>query len=248
MNRIEKCAENFEKLFGTKPADMTTGNDPEMMMILQRFIFGEVFETGNLDHKIRELLTVVCLTTMQTLPQLKGHTMAALNAGNTPIAIREAVYQCAPCIGFPRTLNALNTINEVFAAQGIELPLKAQSTVTEEERYEKGLAIQNPIYGDEIKDKYAELPDGMGEAVSRFLTELCFGDFYTRGVLTEAERELLLLGVLATLGADQQIKAHVMGNLKVGNSKETLYAAIIQCLPYIGFPAAFKAINIIKES
>lgn len=248
MNRIEKCVENFEKLFGTKPADMITGNDPEMMMILQRFIFGEVFETGNLDHKIRELLTVVCLTTMQTLPQLKGHTMAALNAGNTPIAIREAVYQCAPFIGFPRTLNALNTINEVFAAQGIELPLQAQSTVTEEERYEKGLAIQNPIYGNEIKDKYADLPDGMGEAVSRFLTELCFGDFYTRGVLTEAERELLMLGVLATLGADEQIKAHVMGNLKVGNSKETLYAAIIQCLPYIGFPAAFKAINIIKES
>ena len=56
-----------------------------------------------------------------------------------------------------------------------------------------------------------------------------------------------MLAVLAALGADTQIKAHVIGNLKAGNKKEDLYAAMIQCLPYIGFPAAFNAINMIKS-
>lgn len=247
MDRTEKCAQVFKTLFDGEPATMESGNDPELMIILQRFIFGEVFETGTLDKKTRELLTVVCLTAMQTLPQLKGHTQAALNAGNSPLEIREAVYQCAPFIGFPRTLNAVSAVDEVFLANGISLPLPAQGKAEEGERYEKGLAIQSPLYGNEIKEKYAGLPDGIGEALPRFLTEVCFGDFYTRGVLSVQERELLMLAVLAALGADTQIKAHVIGNLKAGNSKEVLYAAMVQCLPYIGFPAAFNAINIIKS-
>jgi 4-carboxymuconolactone decarboxylase len=57
-----------------------------------------------------------------------------------------------------------------------------------------------------------------------------------------------MLCVLTTLGANNQIKAHTIGNLKAGNSKETLYSAIIQCLPYIGFPFALNAINIIKTT
>lgn len=248
MDRMEACEKNFRLLFGGDPAGPDTGNDPEMLMMLQRFIFGEVFETGNLDIATRELLTVCCLVTMQTLPQLKSHTQAALNAGNSPLKIRETVYQCAPFIGFPKTLNALNTINQVFQANDIALPLPSQGTVTEETRFDAGLKIQAPLYGTEIRDKYAALPDGMGETLPRFLTEVCFGDYYTRGALTEAERELLMLAVLATLGADLQIKAHTIGNLKAGNSKATLYAAMIQCLPYIGFPAAFNAINIIMAT
>lgn len=247
MERIEKCKEVYRELFGGEPATMESGNDPELMIILQRFIFGEIFDTGVLKKETRELLTVVCLATMQTLPQLKAHVQAALNSGNPPLAVREAIYQCAPFIGFPRTLNAVSVADEVFLENGISLPLSAQGRIKESERYEKGLAVQFPLYGNEIKEKYGKLPDGIGEALPRFLTEVCFGDFYTRGVLDVQERELLMLAVLAALGADAQIKAHVAGNLKAGNSRETLYAAMVQCLPYIGFPAAFRAIDIIKS-
>lgn len=247
MNRVEKCKEVYAELFDGAPATMESGNDPELMIILQRFIFGEVFDMGTLDKKTRELLTVVCLTAIQTLPQLKAHVQAALNVGNSPLEVREAIYQCAPIIGFPRTLNAVSVADEVFQENGITLPLPTQGRTEESERYEKGLALQFPLYGNEIKEKYADLPDGIGEALPRFLTEMCFGDFYTRGVLSVQERELLVLAVLAAIGADVQIKAHVAGNLKAGNSKETLYAAMVQCLPYIGFPAAFNAVNIIKS-
>ena len=247
MDRIETCKTVYKELFGGEPATMENGNDPELMIILQRFIFGQVFETGNLDKKTRELLTVVCLTAMQTLPQLKAHVQAALNVGNSPLEVREAIYQCAPFIGFPRTLNAAGVADEVFLERGVALPLPLQGNVKEEERYQKGLAIQFPLYGDEIKETYADLPDGIREALPRFLTEMCFGDFYTRGVLSVPERELLMLAVLVASGAEAQIKAHVLGNLKAGNSKEKMYAAMVQCLPYIGFPAAFNGIRIIKS-
>ena len=113
MNREELTKETYAKLFGGE-ALSATGSDPELMNILQKFIFGEVFHGGVLTDQERELITIVTLTTQQTLPQLKAHTAAALNIGITPVKIREAVYQCAPFIGFPKTLNAVSTINEVF--------------------------------------------------------------------------------------------------------------------------------------
>ena len=81
------------------------------------------------------------------------------------------------------------------------------------------------------------------------LTETCFGDFYTRGGLDLKTRELLVFCGLATLGGtDRQMASHALGNLKAGNTGETLIAAMIQCYPYIGFPRISNAINIIKTT
>ena len=200
-----------------------------------------------LDIKTREMITCVCLATMQQLPQLKGHTGAALNVGVTPIELREAVYQCAPIIGFPKVLNAMTAVNEAFTERGIKVPLETQTTVTEENRYEKGHEIQYPLYGDRMKEALKDVPGGMGEKVARFLTEVHFGDFQTRSGLDTQTRELLTYCVLTVIGAEPQLHAHLRANLKAGNSKERVTAAVIQCMPYIGFPAALKALNIIKD-
>lgn len=247
MDRIELCKENYRTLFGGE-ALTGQGTDPELMDILQKFIFGEVFRTGDLSQKNREMITCVCLATMQTLPQLKAHAGAALNVGVTPLELRETIYQCAPFIGFPRTLNAVATLNEVFKERGIDLPLEPQATVTEDNRHAEGLKVQQPLYGDEIRKAMASLPEGMDKAVPDFLTEMCFGDFYTRKALDVRTRELLTMCVLATLGAERQLASHATGNLKAGNSKATLYAAMVQCLPYIGFPNALNAIRVIQAA
>ncbi len=245
MTRTQICNENMQKLFGSDMA--TTGDDAEMMQILQKYIFGEVFTVGDLDIKTRELITVVCLTTMQTLPQLKAHINGALNAGNTPLEVREAIYQCAPFIGFPKTLNALGVLNEVFKARGIQTPLESGVTVAENERYQKGKEIQEKLYGDEIKQAMKGLPQNMGDEAARFLTEVCFGDFYTRKGLDIKTRELLALAVLVAKDDDITLKSHIKGNLKAGNSPETIAAAIIQCMPYTGTPNALHALTYLKQ-
>ena len=180
MDRVERCEEKYAELFGGKPV-RDEGSDPEFMRILQRFIFGEVCYTGSLDDRMRELITVTVLAVNQTLPQLKSHTLACLHVGCTPEEVRETVYQCAPFIGFPKTLNAIAAMNESFEKAGISLPLASGETVTEEDRYEKGLSLQSPVYGDEIAERYKWLPGEFAAAVPRFLTELGFGDFATNG-------------------------------------------------------------------
>ena len=87
----------------------------------------------------------------------------------------------------------------------------------------------------------------MGADVSKFLTEVGFGDFYSREGLDIKTRELLILSILVTTGNTTTLKSHIKGNLKAGNTKETITAAIIQCLPYVGFPNTISALKIMKE-
>ena len=246
MDRIEVCKQNYRTLFGGE-ALTGQGTDPEMMDILQKFIFGEVFQTGELTLKQREMITCITLATMQTLPQLKAHAGAALNVGVTPEELREVMYLTAPFIGFPKMLNAVATVNEVFKERGVSLPLEKQGTVTEETRHETGKTIQDKQYPGGIVSVMEGLPGDMGKDVEQFLTDYFFGEIYSRGALDLKTRELLGYCVLTTLEAESQLHSHYHGNINAGNSPETLTAAVIQCLPYIGFSAAIKALRIIKQ-
>lgn len=247
MDRIEACREKFHTLFGGEPVQ-NEGTDPEFMRILQRFIFGEICYTGSLDDRMRELITVTVLAVNQTLPQLKAHVGACLHIGVTPVEVREAIYQCAPFIGFPKTLNAIAAMNEVFAEQGIALPLQNQETVNEDDRHKAGLAIQAPTYGDEIKDRYTWLPKPFDTAVPEFLTDFGFGDFNTRNGLSEKDRELLTVVLLAALGgAEVQVRAHAAGALKTGSTREEVVCALVHAMPYMGIPRLFNALNCAKD-
>ena len=61
MDRIEACKQNYRTLFGGE-ALTGQGTDPEMMDILQKFIFGDVFQTGDLTIKQREMITCITLS------------------------------------------------------------------------------------------------------------------------------------------------------------------------------------------
>jgi 4-carboxymuconolactone decarboxylase len=246
LDRIEKSKEKYKQLFGEQ-VTATHGTDPDFQNILNHFIFGEIFYQGNLDDKQRELITLVVLATNQTLPQLKVHVDAALHVGLTPIEIKEAIYQCAPYIGFPKTLNAIHEVNEVFKSNNISLPVESQAKVNETTRFEEGLAVQVKIFGDVIK-KIQENAPANQKHIQDYLSAFCFGDFYTRGGLDLKTRELLTICIIITLGgAESQVRAHVQGNSNVGNNKDTLISAITHCLPYIGFPRTLNALACVNE-
>lgn len=80
------------------------------------------------------------------------------------------------------------------------------------------------------------------------MTEFGFGDFSTRGGMDPKMRELLTLVLLAALGgAELQVRSHAIGALKVGNSKEEIFAALLHAMPYMGFPRMLNALNSIKD-
>lgn len=80
------------------------------------------------------------------------------------------------------------------------------------------------------------------------MTELCFGDFQTRKGLDAKTRELLTVVLLASMGgADIQVKSHISGALKAGNTKEEIVCALVHASGYMGIPRLFNALNAGKD-
>ena len=48
-------------------------------------------------------------------------------------------------------------------------------------------------------------------------------------------------------GAEVQVRSHVEGALKVGNTKEEIVCALVHAMPYMGVPRLFNALNCSKE-
>lgn len=244
MTRIETYRDNMEKL-GVTENDLSP-SFPGFENVKNRFIYGEVWNEGQMDDKLRSLVVVAILTTLEG-NDLGEQINAALNIGVRPEAILELFHQSAPYIGFSRAEKGLSVLAQIFEAKGIELPLEDNATVTEETRLEDGINVQKSIFGDVIDVMRANAPQDQ-KFIQDYLSGYCFGDTYTRKEIDLKTRELITFVCLVGLGdCAGQMKAHVGGNLSVGNTKEDLIGAVNQCMPYIGFPRTLNAIAIINE-
>lgn len=86
-------------------------------------------------------------------------------------------------------------------------------------------------------------------AVRRWLSANCFGDYYVRGGLTLAERELVTFCYLAAQGdTASQMGAHAAANLRMGNDQATLIAACLQLVPLVGYPRTLNALAIVEKA
>lgn len=246
FDRTQECVKNFHKLFKCEPFPKNCA-DPQMMEILQKYIFGEVFATGSLSDRERELITVTVLASLQTLPQLKAHINAALNAGATADELHESLYQLSAFIGFPRTLNALGVFQEVLKARGLKLSDHDPMTVTEENRIERGAALERELFCDDLKSALGSVPCGFEEKVHEFIQGFGLGDLFTRGGLELADRTMLAVVTLQALGKNTSLERWIRAALRAGCTEERLVAAVIQAMPYTGFPAALETLGALRR-
>ena len=244
MNRTEKARETRASL--QLPKTALEQQFPEFEAVKTQLVYGEIFHQGRLDAQTRLLVTAAVLTAVEGA-ELESFLTAALKSGTKPEALQEVFHQAAPYVGIPRAEKGLAAFARACRAAGVSLPLPPQGTVTEETRLAEGIAAQKAIFGNAIDDMRAGAPEDQ-KALQDDLSAWCFGDTYTRGGLDLATRELLtLVCIVAIGGCDPQVRSHVGGNLAVGNGRETLIAALCQCLPYIGFPRTLNAVAAVNE-
>jgi len=244
MTRIDTCKGNMERL-GVEENDLTP-QFPGFENVKNRFIYGEVWNQGQLPDQLRAIVVVAVLTTLEGA-DLAEQISAALTIGVTPETLLEVFYQAAPYIGFAKAEKGLRVLAQVFEVRNIEVPLQDNATVTEDTRLEDGITVQKSIFGPFIDAMRANAPADQ-KFIQDYLSAYCFGDTYTRKVLDLKTRELITFVCLVALGGcESQVKSHTTGNLVVGNTKEDLLGAINQCVPYIGFPRTLNAMAVVNE-
>jgi 4-carboxymuconolactone decarboxylase len=84
-------------------ADATTG-----------YALGDVWGRTQLDHRTRQIATVAAFAALGLRPYMKVHAGYALNLGVTEEELKEVVYLTTVHAGFPRALDAAQTLAELF--------------------------------------------------------------------------------------------------------------------------------------
>lgn len=243
MPLAQKAREIFERLLGGAKRDLLFASDKEYFTHHINFTFGESFAKANLDKEKYFLITLASTLAAGGKIEFKTLLKGAINNDINPISIKEVIYQATPYVGFARVRDFLSFCNDIFKKLGVELPLVPQSTTTEENRKIKGREVQNAIFGEANITKMIESTPKDKAFINDFLSANCFGDYYTRNGLDLKTRELLTLVYLISLGGvDNQVKAHISGNLNMGQSREDLLNIIAALIPYIGYPRALNAI------
>lgn len=222
--------------------------DPEFVERFENFAFGEVPASDDLDDHTRFMAILAALIGNQSLDLFKAMAKGAFNVGVTPVEAKEIVYQAAPYVGMGRVLPFLHALNELLEHRLVPLPLEGQATTTAETRLEAGAQKQVDLFGPHMADFYQSGPEETRH-INRWLAENCFGDYYTRTGLNDAEREMITFCLLiAQGGCEPQAVSHAQANLRLGNDRAFLIKVVSQCLPYIGYPRALNALRCIDEA
>lgn len=220
--------------------------DKELRAVMDNFTQNEVpAATPLVEKREVELIRLVSLVTQQSGALLQEEVATALAQGLAPEEILEAIYQCAPYTGFPRTVDAVEIARSVFKAKNVKVD-ENRGTVTAQSRLEAGADAQGTLFGETFRDMAKNGKDGM-PTINYFLASNCFGDYYTRKGLDLNTRELLTMAILVNLGTEPQLKAHIGANLKI-RTADYVEQAIYNCLPYCGYPRTLNALRLLKEA
>lgn len=219
--------------------------DPEFVERVEHFTFDEVVTDPEqqLDEETRWLAILSALIGAQSAEAFRKLLPQALDAGLSPVAVKETVYQAVDYLGLGRMLPFLDITNTVFSARSIALPLESQSTTTMDDRLEKGAQAQAAIFGEHMLEAWKT------GTINRWLAANCFGDYYTRTGLDLKHRELITFCFLAAQGGcEPQLTSHSQGNMNLGNDKAFLLRVVAQILPYIGYPRSLNAITCVNKA
>ena len=223
--------------------------DPELFEIFDNFALEEVWEHGGIDTRTRMICVLASNIASQAHAAYRTTLEGALNAGVTPVEVKEVLYQAVPYAGMAKVADFIAVTNETLEARGVTLPLEGQSTTSPEDRFEKGLAVQRSIFGAEPIDAMRASAPANQRHIQQYLSDNCFGDFLTRGGLDVKMRELVTFSILVSLGGcEPQVKGHIAGNVNVGNDKAVLLDVVTQLLPWIGYPRTLNAIGCLNEA
>ncbi len=116
--RFDKGLAFQKSIFGER-IEKNYESAPQGQLYIQQLLsancFGDYQTRPALDAKMRELLTYSILISLGGCEsQVKGHIQGNVNVGNDKATLLAVTTQLLPNIGYPRTLNAINCLNEVL--------------------------------------------------------------------------------------------------------------------------------------
>lgn len=168
---------------------------------------GNAMANDALNAKQKSIATAASYAARGDQAGLKQALAEGLDAGVTVNEFKEILVQAYAYCGFPRSLNALNTLMQVVDERGNKdeqgrLPgAKPQGS-----SLEYGANNQTKLVGAQVQGKIYDF----APAIDEFLKAHLFGDIFARDNVDWQTRELATVAMLASLtNVDSQLKSHI---------------------------------------
>jgi 4-carboxymuconolactone decarboxylase len=195
-----------------------------------------------LDLKTRELCTIAILAALGRSEELNAHLMAGLNVGLTPAQIREAFIFVSMAAGWPAALDALKYFKQWL--QKNKLPALSPGTARKGYRttdfHSLGRQLGKKLFGPRLWNKYLGGLRRADPALARLhVAEV--GRCFSRTILDDRTRELVLLAAFTALHSDAEVQLHATGAVNSGATRAEVEEVLYHTGIYAGHGATTQA-------
>lgn len=243
---------------GLDEFDELLNNSPDFARLLVSFAHGEILSRDGLDARTKTLSMISMLATIgNTEAWLRDATFEALRSGVKRDELVETLIQLTVYSGYPSALVAFFQIKKVFdeldsgeinletierEIPKIELDDRAKRT----KRGKKTLSLTSAEAGDKVISGFSDLAPDIG----KHIIEHAYGDIFYRPGIDAKSRELTAIASLAsssTLTSEIPLKVHINAGLTAGLTQEEILEALLNLVPYVGYPKIQKALNLTQS-
>jgi len=183
----------------------------------------------------KSIIVISAHTAKGDLTKLKTELNAGLDAGLTINQIKEVLVHLYAYCGFPRSIRGLQTFMEVLderKARGINDTTGAVASPIKQDgsKYDRGKKVLEELQKTPQSGTLTGYA-AFAPVIDTFLKEHLFADIFERDVLTYADRELVTISVLSSIGGvEPMLRSHLSICLNTGLTPGQLkqFAEIIQ--------------------
>ena len=115
------------------------------------------------------------------------------------------------------------------------------------ELYKRGVKIRRRVLGDEYVDRALANVDAFNSEFQELVSEYCWGKVWGRSALSDQQRSLNNLSMMAALNRPHEFKVHMRGALRNGCGLDEIRDTLLQVAIYCGIPAGVEAFRLARE-
>ncbi len=116
------------------------------------------------------------------------------------------------------------------------------------EKFDTGMAVRRSVLGDAHVDRAEASKSSFDEAFQTLITESAWGTVWASDGISNRERSMLTLALLAALGNFEEIPMHIRATARTGASKQDVLEAFQHVAIYAGVPRANQALKLARQT
>lgn len=116
------------------------------------------------------------------------------------------------------------------------------------DRFDQGMATRRSVLGNAHVDKAEAAKTDFDLPFQTLITEGAWGTVWASDAITQRERSMITLALLAATKNFDEIPMHIRATARTGASKQDVIEAFQHVAIYAGVPAANHAIKLAKQT